>query len=748
MRKNCFRLGLLTMLAAIAGAGSGYFMRLDLPDVRSLESYRPPSMSRMLDREGREVAVFSSEKRIVLTPAEIPQHFREALIASEDARFLKHTGIDLRGVARAVVTDLRERSRSQGASTITMQLAGGLFLDRSHKTVRRKLGEALLALEVERNYSKEEILTLYTNQVHMGHGLFGLGAAARYYFNKRAQELTLNEAATLVGVLPRPASYSPYHDMERATERRNLVLRRMVQMGYLDAASAASVAREKIVLAQPSPSGEKAPFFTEEVRRGLREQYGSERLYGDGFVVRTTLDARLQAIANEAVREGLTALVERRGEDPSKPQPEAALVALDPATGEVLAMVGGFDFDRSQFNRVTQARRQSGSAFKPLVMAAALGAGATPADVVMDEPTVFLDRQRKLPYQPENFTNEYYGAMTLRQAMEKSSNIVAVKLLERIGYDAAIATARKLGIESRLRPYPSLALGAFEVSLLELTSAYAAFANKGVWVEPHWIESVVDRQGKLVERAQPRVVDALTPQVAYLMNHTLTGVVEHGTGKKAAELGRVLAGKTGTTDGYTDAWFVGYSPSLVVGVWVGLDERKSLGEGETGARAALPIWTEFMRRALEERPPEFFPVPAGISFSHVDARTGLLAGRGCGGRLREAFVATTEPAEQCTAGHHDRLRLPYPFHRYPVDRDGTLVIPEGELRELLEREREIYHHARYGLIESRGPEGTVTLRVRLVPDPPPTEEPELPERFWPGEWVGQDGRRAVHLWTR
>lgn len=751
MRALCVRLGMLTLVAALAGGMSGYFLRWDLPDVRALEEYRPPTMSRMLAADGSEVADFASEKRIVLDASQIPASFRQALIASEDSRFMSHNGIDARGVVRALVTDLRQRRASQGASTLTMQLAGSLLLDRSQKTPLRKAQEAFLALEFERQYSKEEILTLYANHVHMGHGLFGLGAAARHYFAKPARELTLAESAVLVGLLPRPADYSPFRNPERATARRNLVLRRMVETGVIQADTAAALAREPIVLAEPQGTADLAPHFTEAVRRQVQDTYGGEALYGGGLQVRSTLDPRLQQSANAAVLTGLEQLARRRApSEPGAPTPpaEAALVAIDPATGEVLAMVGGVDFGHSQFNRATQARRQSGSAFKPLVFAAALAAGRTPADVVLDEPTVFLDRRRDLPYRPENFTRRYYGSITLRQALEESSNIVAVKLLLQVGYDDTIATARRLGIAGRLQPYPSLALGAFEVTLLELTAAYGAFANQGIWVEPHWIESVADRSGRILQRAQPRVRDAVSPQVAYLMNQMLSGVVDRGTASAAASLGRTLAGKTGTTDGYTDAWFIGYTPRLVVGVWVGLDERRSLGESETGAKAALPIWTEFMRQALADSPDESFPVPPGIQFVTIDRHTGLRAEADCEHPLNEAFIATTEPVEVCTAAHHRLLQLPYPFQRYPLDRDGSLMIPREDLARLLAQEPAVYLLPDQGVLQTRSPRGLLSLEVQLLDTGAADAERELPEHFRPAEWVGVDGRPAVRVWTR
>ncbi|MCP3980204.1 MAG: PBP1A family penicillin-binding protein [bacterium] len=750
MRKPLAGLGVTMAIAAVFGASGGYFMRLDLPDVRALEEYRPAQMTRVLDRDGREIATFAAEKRILLDPAEIPPSFRDALISSEDSEFRKHTGIDFRGVGRAVWTDLRERRKAQGASTLTMQLAGMLFLDRSQKTVRRKLQEAVLAVEIERHYSKQEILALYTNQVHMGHGLQGLGAAARHYFNKPAHLLTIGESATLVGLLPRPSAYSPIHDLERATQRRNLVLRRMVEEGYLDTRTARRVAGERLVLNRPVAESECAEYFVESVRRTIRDEHGERALYAGGLEIRTTMDPRLQEFAEEAIREGLELYAERRrqreGSNDTGEAPQAALVALDPRTGEVLAMVGGSDFGHSEFNRVTQARRQPGSAFKPIVLAAALENGKTLADTLLDEPTVFLDRRNPQPYQPENFSREYFGSITLRTAIEKSANIASVKLLQQVGYDAAIDMALRLGIESGLRPYPSLALGAFELTLLELTSAYGVFANGGMYVEPHWIRAVGDRSQGTVARTHPAVRDAVSPQLAYAMSHALNGVIRRGTGRGAAELPWTLAGKTGTTDDYVDAWFVGYSPELVVGVWVGYDAPQSLGVGESGSKAALPIWKSFMERALEGRDDWPFALPDGVTFVVVDAETGRRAvdARSCEHSLSEVFIEGSEPLGLCSSERHRRLRLPRPFQRYPLGPDGALQIPANELRALVDAERGVSVSRNARRLRYSSEDESVTLRLDTGPDRPPIDLGQRTDLV--AGWRGTDGRRANIVW--
>jgi penicillin-binding protein 1A len=432
-----------------------------------------------------------------------------------------------------------------------------------------------------------------------------------------------------------------------------------------------------------------------------------------------------------------------------EPIAEAAIVALKPSTGEILAMVGGFDFERSEFNRATQAKRQTGSAFKPFVYAAALAQGWTLADTLVDEPTVFLDRRNPEPYQPENYSNKYYETVTLRTALEKSANIATVKLLTEVGYDGVIDTARRLGITSDLRPYPSLALGAFEVTLLELTAAYGAFANQGVLVQPNLVREVHNRDGALITTIEPSVRDAVPPEIAYLMNRVLSGVISDGTGRAASRLGSNLAGKTGTTDHNTDAWFVGYSPTLAVGVWVGFDEPRSLGDRETGAMAALPIWKSFMEQALEEEPDEDFRQPSDVLLVSIDRKTGLKANAkvGCSPVISEVFVRGTEPTDYCTTEQHIKLGFPYPFHRHRITERGALAIPSNELETLLDTEVDVFLVDGGTRLEAYTPDGRYALPLEVLPPEPGTPLPRrLDERFDRSQWVGLDGRTARIAW--
>ncbi|MGD8374962.1 MAG: PBP1A family penicillin-binding protein [Acidobacteriota bacterium] len=759
--------------AAAAGVATGYFLRLDLPSVRQLEDYQPPLITRLYDDRDQLLHQFAEERRILIPVSGLSPDLRNAILAAEDPRFYRHVGIDPRAVVRAAFKDLITLSKTEGASTITQQLARTLFLGRE-KAWRRKIQEALLALEIERVYTKEEILEFYINQIYLGHGRYGFEAASRYYFGRPAAELDLAQAALLAGLPQRPEGLSPFRNPEAAVRRRNHVLGRMVAEGFLDPATAEAARQEDVVLAEQHAQESAAPYFVEEVRRQLEERYGQAALYQEGLEVRTTLDSEMQDAANRAVAQGLHDLDKRigwrgpttnvidDGQDPEtvelpdweevpaagarlpaiviattageatvrvgaqqatlqraevewtgetdparllrrgdqvqvqvlevtperlvatldqEPEIEGALLAIEPASGEVKAMVGGYDFGRSQFNRAIQAQRQAGSAFKPFVYAAALYEGLTPADVLFDEPTLMLEPRTEEVYQPNNYELEYYGIVTLRDALERSVNIASVRLLNAIGYDPVIQIASRLGISSPLRPYPSLALGAAEVNLLEITSAYGTFTNQGVRVEPHLLRMVSERDGKVREVARPAATEALRPDIAYLMVSMLEGVVERGTGKLARVLGRPMGGKTGTTDDYTDAWFVGFTPELAVGVWVGYDKKRSLGKRESGARAALPIWVQFMQEVLAGHPAAPFPAPSNVVRVPIDRRTGLRAGldTGCHDVILEVFLEGTEPSRTCSPEEHFRMTLPYYLQRYPLDGHRRLVLTPRDL---------------------------------------------------------------------
>jgi penicillin-binding protein 1A len=799
------------LLAAGAGVATGCYVRLDLPAVEALENYAPPLQTRVLAADGHSIGSFGEQRRTLVAYEDIPVHFRQALVAVEDEDFFRHPGVDLTGIARALWRDVTSMKFEQGASTLTQQLARNLFLS-PDKKLRRKVQEAFLAFEIERRYTKEEIFRLYANQVYMGHGRYGVEAASRYYFDKSIGDVDLPEAALLAGLVQRPSGLSPFRHPGRAVKRRNVVLKRMLDEGYVDEATAARAQAAPLALSTRRESDDLAPYFVEEVRRWLQRTYGDAALYEQGLEVRTTLDPRLQAAANEAVDRGLRTLDKRqgwrrapsrgpRGEDPDtwtpdswkvgvrpggvvegvvvassrdaatvragsftgrldrkavawtgkrsvsdvvrrgdvvhvrvgrgadaakfsleqEPRAEAALVAIDPRTGAVKALVGGFSFGRSEFDRAVQARRQTGSAFKPFVYAAAVDAGRTPADPIVDLPASFEDPQTHAVYAPKNYKNDYHGRITLRRALETSANVSAVKLLLDIGYDPVISLARRLGIRADLRPYPSLALGAFETTLLDLTSAYGAFANGGLRLEPHLVREVLDREGRSMRRTEPQATEALRPESAYVLTHLMEGVITDGTGAAAASLGRPLAGKTGTTDDNTDAWFVGYSPDLVVGVWVGYDVKRSLGSRETGAQAALPIWKAFMEEALRGSAAHPFPQPPGVAIVSIDRNTGLKATEeaGCADVLSEAFLAGTEPAAYCSPSAHALLMLPPAFQQFALSEAGELQVPASRLAELAGTPHGAFRVSQAaGRLEVIGADGRPILPILVVPDEP------------------------------
>jgi penicillin-binding protein 1A len=607
----------LWVAAAIAvaflGGGGGLLLALmqDMPEIRQLESYRPSAATRVYSADGEVLGQFFIERRLPVRLAEVPINLRQAVVAVEDQNFYHHIGIDLRGIARAVYEDLQAGEFVQGGSTITQQLARGLFLT-PEKTLRRKLREALLALHIERNYTKDEILERYLNQIYLGSGAYGVEAAAQTYFGKKVSELTLAEAALIAGLPQYPSVYSPLVNPTRALARRRVVLDKMYERGYITAEQMKRANKEPLHLAQRRP-GTRAPYFVEHIRQMLEDQLGQNALYKGGLSIVTTLDARMQEAAEAAVRTGMAELDARiRLRDPEgKELPQVALVALDPHSGEIKALVGGRDFEKSRYNRALQARRQPGSAFKPIVYSYAMEAGFTCSSRVLDAP-LSLPNGRGGMWSPANYHHEYKGVITLAEALQTSQNTASVRLLCRLGASPVVAHAHRLGIESPLGRDLSLALGSYGVNILELTGAYAVFDNDGIRVDPVAVREVRDSLGRLLwkpERTRQRV---MSKDGAWMMTMMLRAVVEGGTGVRARELGRPLAGKTGTTSEFRDALFVGYSPGLVAGVWVGFDNCTPLGSGETGARAALPVWIEFMRAALKDVPPQEFEAPKGI----------------------------------------------------------------------------------------------------------------------------------------
>lgn len=618
-------LGVLFLLGVMGGSGLVLYYGWDLPrrlDLRS--TYQPSVVSTVYDVRGQPIGEFYHQRRVIVALDQIPPHVIDAFLAAEDARFFKHKGVDVFAIIRAFFANLRKGEIREGGSTITQQLVRGVLLT-SERTWKRKIREAILAYQVERNHTKEEILYLYLNQIYFGHGNYGIGAASRDYFGKGVGELNLAEAALLAGLPRSPSRSSPYRDFFSAMERQRYVLRRMYKEGFITETAYQESLQTPIRLT-PSPdlNSQIAPYFVEHVRQIVGDQYGFDPLLQGGLRIYTSLDASLQRAAQKAVREGLDELRLRIRGTPDSAESEemavqGALLVLDPHTGAVRALVGGYDFARSQYNRALQAKRQAGSAFKPIIYSAALERGFSELSVVLDGPLSFRVAPGKY-WRPQNYDNRFVGPVTLRSALAHSLNSVAVRLVDRLGVDRIIQQARKLGIESPMEKNLSLALGSSSVSLLEMVRAYSVFANGGRLMEPLFITKVTDRYGRVLEQNEPASEQVLSPEVAYVLTDMLKNVVQSGTGRSAGKLGRALAGKTGTTSDFRDGWFIGYTPDLVAGVWVGFDDHRPLGEKETGGRTALPLWLAFMTEATKENGAEDFPVPEGIEWLEVNLK--------------------------------------------------------------------------------------------------------------------------------
>ena len=736
----------LLVVAALAGGISGVWFAYsdDLPEVSTLDDYAPSTITRVYAAGGEEIAQFSTERRVVIGYDDIPEVLRNAIISSEDASFFSHFGVDLRRTAITLVQNVL-RQRRRGASTLTQQLARQVSLDGAaplgtEKLWTRKINEALVTFQIEKRYTKREILTLYCNQMYLGSGAHGVEAASRLYFGKPALELELAEAALIAGIFQSPGRQSPLLNPDEALARRNYVLGEMRNNGYITETEAAAATASDIVLAEQTPRRQTVgPYFVEEVRQHLEAEYGAGSLYEDGLEVHTTLDARLQAAADVAVERQLRVLDKRQGYRPpthnvldagdtledymhrrwrfglaegdvvpavvtgtedgaiqarvgpytttltrdefawtrrrtgaelvtrgdlievrivsigegdgviraeleQDPEIEAALIALDNRTGRILSMVGGYSFDRSKFNRATQAKRQLGSLFKGIVYTAAIDQGYTPASIIMDEPVSFDPGPDQPRYEPANYKNEYLGPVTLRYALEKSINVPAVQLMHAMGPETVVAYAPRFGFTSEVPPFLSVALGSAETTLEEITSAYAVFPNRGIRMTPYRITKIIDRNGKTLEENRPEAHDAIRADTAYVMLNILRGVVERGTGRGARSLGWPVAGKTGTVDDFTDGWFVGFDPDITVGVWIGYDVKRSLGNSQDGATVALPIWREFMRAYIEDRPiPEGFATPSNIVMVNVDGYTGAVTEPWATNAIQEAFIAGTQP---------------------------------------------------------------------------------------------------------
>jgi penicillin-binding protein 1A len=628
-----------------------FYFIFELPGIEDLKNYKLPLASKVYSERDELIGEFFLEKRVFVPLSKVPKHLKDAVISVEDSRFYSHKGIDFLGIMRAFWSNIKANEIVQGGSTITQQLARSMFLNKE-KRLSRKIKEILLAVKLESSLSKDEILELYLNQVYFGRGAYGIEAASQTYFGKSVEKLDLQESATLAGLPQAPSAYSPFNYPERAVKRRNHVLKRMFAEekislpGYMGA--------KKLPLVLHTHDEKKVgSYFIEYIRQQLEEKYKNSLVYKGGLNIYTTLDLEMQKTAEDALRKSLLALDKRqrrfkivKGESPV-PEVEGALIALDPEAGYIKALVGGFDFERSKFNRAIQAKRQPGSAFKPIFYLAALDNGFTPADIIIDSPIVHVNLGEHRSWKPNNYNRVFSGKTTLKKALASSRNVISIKLLEKIGIDKAVDYAKLVGIESPLSKNLSLALGTSEVSLLELTSAYAVFPNGGFRVKPLSIKFIQDRNGKVLDVFPIKRKRVVSKETAYLMTNMLEEVIQNGTGQKAKKIKRPIAGKTGTTNDFVDAWFLGFTPDLVVGVWVGFDDPRSLGPQETGSKAALPVFVDFMQQTLKRQPIKNFSPPDDIIFVKIDKQTGLLASKDCPkeNTVFEAFKKGTEPTK-------------------------------------------------------------------------------------------------------
>ncbi|MDP2408821.1 MAG: penicillin-binding protein 1A [Pseudolabrys sp.] len=771
-----FAAGTILFVVGVAGtAGMLWHYSKDLPDYSQLQDYEPPVMTRVHAADGSLVGEYARERRLYLPIQAVPKLVINAFLAAEDKNFYEHGGLDFTGIARAGVNfleNLGSNRRPQGASTITQQVAKN-FLLTNEVSFARKIKEALLALKMERTYSKDKILELYLNEIYLGLGAYGIAAASLVYFDKSVNELTIPEVAFLAALPKAPNNYHPFRQRERGLERRNWVLDRMADVGFIKAAEAEQYKRGPLGVTQRQSTGSlfTAEYFAEEVRRELYDRYGEKKLYEGGMSVRTTLDTRLQVMARQSLTDALVKFDEAQGwrgpvskidisgdwgtkiaevkalsdvspwqlavvletgdqsarigiqpgrepggflsKDraigilpldgmkwarvsgkavgkvnqvlnpgdviyvaPAKaegqyrlhqvPEVSGAMVVQDPLTGRVLAMVGGFSFDQSQFNRATQALRQPGSSFKPLVYAAALDNGYTPSTVVLDAPLEIDQGAGQASWNPQNYEGKFYGPSTLRFGIERSRNVMTVRLAQDVGMPLIGEYAKRFGIYDELPPYLSFSLGAGETTLLRMATAYSMFNNGGRRVKPTLVDRIQDRYGHTVYRhderecincsapkwenqPEPSLIDrrqqVIDPMTAYQITSMMEGVVQRGTATVLREVGKPIAGKTGTTNDEKDAWFVGYTADLVVGVYIGYDKPRHLGRGATGGGLAAPIVRDFLKVALADKPASPFRVPPGIKLIRIDAKTGMRAGPGTERAILEAFKPGTAPPD-------------------------------------------------------------------------------------------------------
>ncbi|MEW6674490.1 MAG: PBP1A family penicillin-binding protein [Nitrospirota bacterium] len=742
---------ILIVFSITSGAFAGGYFAISrgIPSIEELKQYKPTTGTKIYADDDVLIGELKVEKGIFVPINRMPEHMINAVIAVEDSRFWRHKGIDYLAIMRAIIKDVLYVELREGGSTITQQLAKVIFLT-PEKTLKRKLREAALAIKMEKNLSKKEILELYLNKVYFGHGAYGVEMASRIYFGKSVKDITLPEAALIAGLIKAPSLYSPYNDLTKAKERQQIVLSRMEEEGFIKKSEKENALKQPVYLSSVRKEIEANNYFIEYIRKYLEEKYGEETVYKEGLKVYTTLDRRGQLLAAKALQEGLRELDKRRGwrgplehkkdidikkelkskelttmvvtnpgdissglvlkvsnrealiktrgiigklsiEDarwasnvinPKKgthkvlkdfkltqilksgdivkvsiksirgrdvrlsleqePDVEGAIVALEPNTGFIRVIIGGYDFVKSEFNRAVYAKRQPGSAFKPIIYASAMDHGFTPASIIQDEPVTYPGGPRG-EWSPENYDHKFYGPTRLREALAYSRNVVTVKLVDAIGVNSVIEFARAIGFQGEMPRDLSIALGSMSITPMELALCYTVFASNGVKVKPIAIKYITDSKGRVLESNEPELQQVISPQTAFLITSMMEDVVKYGTGWRAKELGRPVAGKTGTTNEYRDAWFVGYTLDLVSAVWVGFDDMRPLGPQETGARAASPIWVSFMKNVLNGEPEEF-SFPDGIVTYPIDPATGLLA-RNEAGAVKEYFKEGTQPKQ-------------------------------------------------------------------------------------------------------
>ena len=761
-----FSIFITTLLIGFIGILAIYYTFTDeLPDVRVLKSFEPSTVTLMYSDQDQLIAELYLEKRIVVPLNKIPTQLKQAALAVEDANFYRHMGIDLKAVFRAFLTNMKAGRVVEGGSTITQQLSKTLFLTRE-RSLARKIKEAILSIRMELIFTKDEILEMYLNQIYYGHGSYGVEAAARTYFGKSVQNLSLDEVAIIAGLPKSPNNYSPYRNPKRARSRRNHVIRRMAQEGFIKSNEAKQAMKKPFTLGEVTNMLNRAPYFVEYIRKQLMTMYGRNKVYKSGLKVYTTLSIEKQILAQEATKKNLLIADKRYGyrgplgtmdislpeivlqeslseinnftegihpktgtnikglvksvnkeyltvltgqgegiielkdmdwaREPNikvdgrwarihrvdknfypgdkilvkvlgiyesgslwslsleqEPEVESALISLEPHTGHIKALIGGYDFSKSQFNRAIQAVRQPGSVFKPIVYATAISKGFSPASIIIDSPIIFKEKDHDFDkWKPVNFEKKFYGPTPLRKALAKSRNIITVKLLQKIGTRSVIQMAKNLGINSHLENNLSIGLGSSGVTLKELVSAYSAFANRGIRVEPQGIRYVENRNGKILYKNSQKITQPITSGTAQIITSLLQSVVQEGTAKKVRSLNRPTAGKTGTTNNYIDAWFMGFTPKLITGVWVGKDNVEPLGRNETGSRTAIPIWLDYMKGALINTPIQNFPVSPETVYAKINPQTGSLAKHDDSKGFFELFLKDKIPNSQ---DHHKEV---------------------------------------------------------------------------------------------